>query len=91
MSDVPLWSLSHRRASVGWLTRTFLKKLCMDRGCSLEDLPDAMDDRDKWWERELRKSVHVAQHDDDDDTYIYTCIYIYIYIYILVYWYISIC
>ena len=24
------------------------KKLCTDTGCSLEDLPNAMDDRDEW-------------------------------------------
>ena len=37
----------------------------MDTGYSLEDLPEVMDDRDKWWES--RKSVLSAQRDDDDD------------------------
>ena len=23
---------------------------CADTGCSLEDLPEAMDDREEWWE-----------------------------------------
>ena len=27
------------------------KQLCMDTECSLEDLPEAMDDRDEWQER----------------------------------------
>ena len=27
------------------------KQLCTDTGCSLEDLPGAMDDREGWWER----------------------------------------
>ena len=31
-----------------------------DTGCSPEDLPEAMDDREGWQER-------VARHDDDDD------------------------
>ena len=29
----------------------YLQQLCTDTGCSLEDLPDVMDDRDKWQER----------------------------------------
>ena len=36
---------------VGWPARTYLQQLCANTGCSLEDLPGAMDDRDGWWER----------------------------------------
>ena len=40
----------------------------MDTGCSLEDLPEAMEDREKWRERASGKSVLAAwQNDDDDD------------------------
>ena len=51
ISDVFLWIPLHGRASVGWPTRTYLQQLCTDTGYSLEDLQEAMDDRDKWRER----------------------------------------
>ena len=38
ISDVLLWNPSHRRARVGWPTRTYLQQLCTDTGCSVEDL-----------------------------------------------------
>ena len=31
--------------------RTYIQQLCEDTGCSPEDLPEAMNDREKWWER----------------------------------------
>ena len=42
---------SHGRPIVGRPTRTNLQQLCSDTRCSLDDLPEAMDDRDKWRER----------------------------------------
>ena len=36
-----------KSASFGRLTKTFLKQLCTDIGCSLEYLPEEMGDRDK--------------------------------------------
>ena len=51
ISDVLLWTPSHGCASVGWPTRTYLQQPCMDTGCSLEEMPEAMDDREEWWER----------------------------------------
>ena len=48
--DVLLWSPSRGRASVG-RPRTYLKKLCVNIGLNLEDLPGAIDDRDRWRER----------------------------------------
>ena len=58
ISDVLLWTPSHGRASVERPARTYLQQLCADRSYSLEDLPGAMDDRDKWQERvrEIRAS-----------------------------------
>ena len=52
MNDVLLWTPSHGCARVGW-------QLCIDTGCYLEDLQEAMDDRDKWRERvwEIRIST----------------------------------
>ena len=35
------------RATVGQPARTFLHQLCADTGCSFEDLPGALDDRDR--------------------------------------------
>ena len=31
--------------------RTYIQQLCQDTGCSPEDLPEAMNDREKWRER----------------------------------------
>ena len=35
----------------GRLARTYIQQLCEDTGCSPEDLPEAMNDREKWRER----------------------------------------
>ena len=55
IGDVFLWTLSHKRACVGRPTRTYLQQLCTDTGCSLEDLPEAMNDRDEWREGDREK------------------------------------
>ena len=52
ISDVLLWTPSHGRAKVGRPTRTYIQQLSADMGCSPEDQPEAMDDRDGWQERE---------------------------------------
>ena len=49
--DVLLWTPSHGRAKAEWPARTYIQKLCEDTGCSPEDLPEAMNDRDEWRER----------------------------------------
>ena len=49
--DVIQWTSSHGRAIVGRPARTYLLQLCTDTGCSLENLPEKMDDRDEWRER----------------------------------------
>ena len=72
------WTPSHGRASVKRLTRTYLQKLCTDTGCSLEDLTEAIDDKDEWWQRE---SVCVREISTNSMTMI---IYIYMYIYIYI-------
>ena len=51
ISNVLLWTPSHGCASVGQPTRTYLQQLYTETGCSLEDLSEAMNDRDKWQER----------------------------------------
>ena len=51
ISDVLLWTPTYGRAKAGWPARTYLQQLCEDTGCSPEDLPEAMNDREKWRER----------------------------------------
>ena len=51
ISDVLLWTPSHRRVRVGRPARTFLQQLCTDTGCCMEDLLRVIDYRDEWQER----------------------------------------
>ena len=51
MSDILQWTPSHVRAKTGRPERTYIQQLCIDKGCSPEDLPKAMDDREVWWEK----------------------------------------
>ena len=51
ISDVLLWTPSHGRAKAGRPAQTYIQQLCEDTGCCPEDLPEAMNDRDKWRER----------------------------------------
>ena len=51
ISDVLLWTPTYGWAKAGQPTRTYIQQLCEDTGCSPEDLPEAMNDREKWRER----------------------------------------
>ena len=51
ISDVLLWTPTYGRAKAGRPARTYIQHLCEDTGCSLEDRPKAMNDREKWRER----------------------------------------
>ena len=51
ISDVLLWTPTHGRAKARRPARTYIQQLCEDTGCSPEDLPEAMNDREKWRER----------------------------------------
>ena len=51
ISDVHLWTPSYCRAKAGLPARTYIQQLCDDTGCSPEDLPEAMNDKEKWRER----------------------------------------
>ena len=51
ISDVLLWTPTYGRAKAGRLARTYIQQLCEDTGCSPEDLPEAMNDRENWRER----------------------------------------
>ena len=67
ISDVLLWTPSHCRAKVRRPARTYIQQLCKDTTCSFEDLPEAMNEGEKWRDRGSGISVLVAWHDDDDD------------------------
>ena len=47
ISDVPLWTPTYGRAKAGRPARTYIQQLCEDTGCGPEDLPEAMNDREK--------------------------------------------
>ena len=51
ISDVLLWTPTYGWAKAGPPTRAYIQQLCEDTGYSLEDLPEAMNDREKWRER----------------------------------------
>ena len=48
ISDVLLWTPTYGRAKAGRPARTYIQQLCEDTGCSPEDMPEAMNDREKW-------------------------------------------
>ena len=39
INDILLWTPTHGHTSVGHLAKTYIRQLCMDTGCCLEDLP----------------------------------------------------
>ena len=76
LSDVLLCTPSYSRAKAGRPARTNIQQLCEGTGCSPEDLPEAMNDRENWWERV--KNIRVGGM----TWWWWWYIYIYIYIYI---------
>ena len=46
--DVLLWTPTYGRAKARRPAKTYIQQLCVDMGCSPEDLPEAMNDREKW-------------------------------------------
>ena len=51
ISDELLWTPSHGRAKAGRPARTYIQHPCADTGCSVKDLPEAMDNREECRER----------------------------------------
>ena len=51
ISDVLLWTPTYGQAKSGRPTRKYIQQLGEDTGCSPEDMPEAMNDREKWRER----------------------------------------
>ena len=52
ISDVLLWTPSHGRAKAGRPVRTYIQQLSADTGSIPEDMPEAMDDREGWREKD---------------------------------------
>ena len=75
VSDVLLWTPSYGQAKAGRPARTYIQKLCEDTGCNPEDLPEAMNDREKW--RELVRDIRAGGTTWWWWWYIYICIYIF--------------
>ena len=48
ISDLLLWTPTYGRVKAGRPARTYIQQLCEDTGCGTEDLPEAMNDREKW-------------------------------------------
>ena len=67
INDILLWTSSYGYASRSRPPRTYLHQHCVDIRYSLEDLPEVMDDRNGWRERETGKSMLSAKFDDDND------------------------
>ena len=51
ISDVLLWTPTYGQAKAGRPARTYIQQLCEDTGCNPEDLPEAMNNKEKWRER----------------------------------------
>ena len=51
ISDVLLWTPTYGRVNAGRPAQTYSQQLCEDTGSSREDLPEVMNDREKWRER----------------------------------------
>ena len=51
ISDVLLWTPAYDQAKAGRPARTYMQQLCEDTECSPEDLPEVMNDWEKWRER----------------------------------------
>ena len=58
VSDVLRWTPTYGQAKAGRPARTYIQQLCEDTGCNPEDLPEAMNDREKW--REMVKDIRAG-------------------------------
>ena len=56
ISDVLFWTPSQGQAKAGRPAWTYIQQLCDDNGCSPEDLPGAIDDKEGW--RVRGRNIH---------------------------------
>ena len=64
MNNVLWWTPAH--TSVSQPAKTYLPQLCADKRCSLENLPEVMEDRNEWCERVSANTVFLVQLHDDE-------------------------
>ena len=58
VSDVLLWIPAYGQAKAGRPARKYIQQLCEDTGCNPEDLPEVMNNREKW--RERVRDIHAG-------------------------------
>ena len=58
INDVLQWTPTYGRAKARRPARTYIQQLCEDTGCIPEDLPEAMNDREKW--REMVRDIRAG-------------------------------
>ena len=58
VSDVLQWTPTYGQTKAGRPARTYIQQLCEDTGCNPEDLPEAMNDREKW--REMVRDIRAG-------------------------------
>ena len=63
--DVLQYTPSYGRAKAGRSAQTSIQQISEDTGCSPEDLPEAMNNREEWQDGS-GISMLAARHDDDD-------------------------
>ena len=69
INDFLAWTPSYGRVTSGWPASTYLQQHCTDTGYILEDLPGAMDDRDRWKEKERGRKIHPYRSADIQNRY----------------------
>ena len=71
ISDVLLWTPTYGWAKAGRPARTYIQQLCEDTGCSPEDLPEMMNDRetDKMFNKRDRRCAAVQRMLSTDPSY----------------------
>ena len=66
ISNVLLWTPTYGWAKAGWPAQTYIQQLCEDTRCSPEDLPEAMDNREKYrrcpWCNGYRHTIWTRQY-----------------------------
>ena len=69
--DVLLWTQAHGRAKAERPAQTYIQQLCEDTGCSLEGLPEAKNNKERWRERVtyICADGTTIWWDDDDEIY----------------------
>ena len=70
--DVLLWTPTYGCAKAGRPARTYIQQLCEATGCNPEDLPEVMNDREKW--RERLRDIHAGR--TTWYIYIYICVFV---------------